>query len=270
MTPGYYDQDMDELQAAERAWLRAALSEVAGDEQPTTQPQALRDLAAGRRSMRRRRVVGGLVAVAAVSAALIPVAPRLASTGSGPGVAVRPAASGTVTGSLSIASGPSPSRSPNELAHPRLQGDGLSIEVPAVDSDGNQLLLYEFKLGSNPEANLEGVLTAAFGRAPSTSRPDCGQGPRTQSSWSGFSVLFDDGGQFVGWTDETGVGMTDAGIRVGATLTQLRRAFPDVSLLDGSLGTEWTTRRGLSGLLNGTKPTSKVTTIYAGETCFAR
>jgi hypothetical protein len=82
-------------------------------------------------------------------------------------------------------------------------------------------------------------------------------------------MLFD-GPRFVDRIDETGVGTTSDGIRVGATLAQLRRVFPNVKTAHGSLEPEWTTPKGLSGLVDGTTPTSKVTTIYVGETCFAR
>ena len=78
----------------------------------------------------------------------------------------------------------------------------------------------------------------------------------------------------MGWTDQGARGRrltTADGIGVGSTLAALRRSLGRVDVTAGSLGAEWTAAGGdLSGVLDGTSRTSRVTVISAGETCFFR
>ena len=77
------------------------------------------------------------------------------------------------------------------------------------------------------------------------------------------------GGRFVGWTaPETSPLTTADGIGAGATLGELRAARPDVQVRQG-LGTEWTSGE-LAGFLHGTRTSSRVTSLYAGDVCLAR
>jgi hypothetical protein len=90
----------------------------------------------------------------------------------------------------------------------------------------------------------------------------------------GFSLLFH-GKKFVGWTDQGAPGRRLAaadGTGVGITLGRLRALHPNkITVFRDSLGAEFShAGKGIDGLLSGTRPTSRVTTVFAGETCFFR
>jgi len=102
--------------------------------------------------------------------------------------------------------------------------------------------------------------------------PECGQGARTSLSQGGFSILLD-GTTFVGWSDlgTQGVSLTTAnGLGIGSTLAQVKQAEGPVTLDNATLGPEFFKENGISGFLSGLKDASKVTALYAGETCFFR
>jgi hypothetical protein len=117
------------------------------------------------------------------------------------------------------------------------------------------------------------ALRSTLGTVTRTTQTECGQGARGQLSREGFSALFD-GVAFVGWHDSGRVRPhleTMAGIGVGSTLASVRSVVADVQVTTDTLGPEWTAgEQGLGGLLDGTAPSSRVTQIYAGETCFFR
>jgi len=120
-------------------------------------------------------------------------------------------------------------------------------------------------------ASVSTALTTTLGELKVTRLEECGQGARTQLDRQGFSVLLQ-GTRFVGWTDAGGPDRhltTVDGIGVGSTLGQVRAQYPGVQVLTGTLGPEFTST-GLSGLVTATTAAAKVTTIYAGETCFFR
>jgi hypothetical protein len=166
-------------------------------------------------------------------------------------------ASGPASGS---ASGPGAADAPALV----LEVDGLGV---AVDASIRQL-----PFGTS-RAVITTALTTTLGALKATVQSECGQGPRTQLDGQGLSVLFS-GARFVGWTASGGTAghlTTGDGIGVGSTLAKVRAQYPGIKVSTDSLGPEFTSEGGgLSGLLDGTAPTSKVTTIYAGETCFFR
>ncbi len=146
-----------------------------------------------------------------------------------------------------------------------LAADGLGVQV-------GEASIRRLSFPDAPAARVRAAVTAALGPLTVAELPECGQGPRSGASRQRFSLLFD-GDRFVGWTDEGAAGRrltTADGIGVGSTLADLRRSLGAVDVAPGSLGTEWTAPGGLSGVLDGGRPTSKVTVISAGETCFFR
>jgi hypothetical protein len=117
------------------------------------------------------------------------------------------------------------------------------------------------------------TLTATLGPVTRTTLPECGQGPRTQLGSDGFTVLVD-GSRIVGWTDDGRSRprlTTAAGIGVGSTLAAVRDVIADVEVSTDTLGPEWfSAATTMGGLLDGTAAGSRITLVYAGETCFFR
>jgi hypothetical protein len=146
-----------------------------------------------------------------------------------------------------------------------LQSDGLGF-LTGTSS------IRQVPFAGDTAAAVRRALAAALGPLTVTPLPECGQGPRTSASRAGFSVLLD-GRRFVGWTDQGTPGRhltTADGLGIGSTLRQLRRSLGTVTVTTGTLGPEWTSPGGLSGLLDGTRPGSRATLIDSGETCFFR
>lgn len=129
-----------------------------------------------------------------------------------------------------------------------------------------------------PFGALSARVTAAvkdvLGAGKSSRNPECGQGPRSTYWVKGFSVLLN-GKKFVGWTDQGAPGRRLAaadGTGVGITLARLRALHPKkIKVFRSSLGWEFShAGKGINGLLTGNRPKSRVTTVFAGETCFFR
>ena len=106
--------------------------------------------------------------------------------------------------------------------------------------------------------------------------PDCGQGHAIgYARFRGGIELSFVGGKFVGWTLNDGGDVnfrTANGVGIGTTVATLQRLFPDVFIdpgneAEGGLRPSFSSDTGPSGWLAGVKPTSKVTSLYAGETC---
>ncbi len=144
-----------------------------------------------------------------------------------------------------------------------LEPDGLGFVVGPAS-------IRHVRFGSS-STTLRTALTAALGPLQTDVQSECGQGPRTSFSRNGFSVLIA-GSRFVGWTEQGGTPRrtTGDGIGVGSTLSALRASFGTVTLSRTSLGDEWASPGPIAGLISGRRPTSRVTTIYSGETCFFR
>ena len=137
-----------------------------------------------------------------------------------------------------------------------LQGEGLGL---ASGSSTRRLTFAEADAVSVREA-----LGRALG-ASTEVQNDCGA---LFVSYDGLVVVLR-GERFVGWTaPETSALTTADGIGAGATLGELRAARPDVQVRQ-DLGTEWTSGE-LAGFLDGTRTTSRVTSLYAGDVCLAR
>jgi len=197
------------------------------------------------------------------SAAPSPAAPAASSE------AASASASGASSGAAS--SGPaglsdaSASASPTSSDSPQLvlEVDGLGVAVGAS--------IRHLPFGT-PRSAVSAALTATLGELRVSRLTECGQGARTQLDRQGFSVLLQ-GTRFVGWTDAGSAGRhltTADGVGVGSTLGQVRAQYPGVSVTTGTLGPEFSSPRGLSGLTTAASSAGKVTTIYAGESCFFR
>ena len=119
---------------------------------------------------------------------------------------------------------------------------------------------------------VKNVVAKALGKPAVNDLPECGQGPRSSAVRAGFTVLLD-GATFVGWSDQGAKGRTLTtldGLGVGSTFADVKASRPGVTATSGTLGPEFTDTDGFGGILTGTSPKSRVTLLYAGETCFFR
>ncbi len=123
-----------------------------------------------------------------------------------------------------------------------------------------------------PQRDVLGMLERLRGPAAKGANKDCGAGPVDYATWpDGLSVVFQHN-RFVGWgIDSLGSGAlsTASGVGPGSTRENLEAAYADVSVLQSSLGTEFTAG-GFSGLIDGSKASSRITHMWAGISCVAR
>jgi len=162
---------------------------------------------------------------------------------------------------------PSPSPSPTAGFQPQLilEPDGLGFLVGPAS-------IRHLTFADTSADAIRTALAHVLGTLKTQPLPECGQGARTSLSRDGFSVLLS-GTKFVGWTDQgsKGITLTTAiGLGIGSTLAQVKQAEGAVTLDNATLGPEFFKENGISGFLTGLKDTSKVTAVYAGETCFFR
>jgi len=236
-------------------WLRQALGSVVGEEQPTTRHQSLRDLAIARRALRRRRVAQGIVAVAAASAALLPLNTGLLTS--------------NVGGDAVIASPDSTTNAPRY--EPALERSGEHPLGLVLQADGVYAITDKgrvtARLGKSTDADVIKVLDGIGAGEPSVrQKPKCVQGPRTRLGWrGGFSALFN-GQRFVGWLDE-GQGRTREGAKVGISYDLLRELIAPDDWKRDAASPNRATFKGINGTFDGTRSTAAVTSLWAGETC---
>lgn len=116
------------------------------------------------------------------------------------------------------------------------------------------------------------LVSAAIGKPTGQgANPECGAGPLETVDFARGLTLFFQEGAFAGWDIDgraAGPYATAAGIGIGATRAQLEALGP-VILPESTIGHEFIAG-DLSGLLDGTKPESKVTSLWAGTTCIFR
>lgn len=120
------------------------------------------------------------------------------------------------------------------------------------------------------------LASLALGRpVASGSHGDCGQGQVIGfAKFRGDFELSFVGGRLSGWTADSSALATDRGIRVGSSVTALRKAYPDIYTdagdeANGGLGPSFQSETGPSGWLDGVKPTSKIAGLFAGTTCLS-
>ncbi|MEO5938075.1 MAG: hypothetical protein ABIQ43_03595 [Sphingomonas sp.] len=106
--------------------------------------------------------------------------------------------------------------------------------------------------------------------------PECGQGHAIgYAKFRGGIELSFVGGKFVGWTLGYGGDQNfrmNNGVGIGTTAATLQKLLPNVFIDPGNeegggIGPGFTSDNWPNGWLDGDKPTSKVTSMYAGETC---
>jgi hypothetical protein len=123
------------------------------------------------------------------------------------------------------------------------------------------------------EPTVTSALKAALGEPSTTDigRPCDDGSSRAFDSvrYDGLVVFFFEA-QLSGWSAENKEFTTIDGIGPGSTLSDLKAAFPDVTVNpDSSLGVEFSSST-VGGVLDGTSDGSKVTTIFNGDLCILR
>ncbi|QDZ07845.1 hypothetical protein FPZ24_10405 [Sphingomonas panacisoli] len=121
------------------------------------------------------------------------------------------------------------------------------------------------------------IVSAGLGAPTKTGvYPECGSGHAIgYAKFRGGIELSFVGGELVGWTLEDGGSQNYRmanGVGIGTNVTTLQRLLPKVFVDPGNeegggLGPGFTLDDGPNGWLDGNKPTSKVTSMYSGETC---
>ncbi|MEP0873649.1 hypothetical protein NDA01_28325 [Trichocoleus desertorum AS-A10] len=154
-----------------------------------------------------------------------------------------------------------------------------SATVLALDSQGLRVVnkstgaTRAIAFGTK-EADVVSILTNLRGKPRNQGvNQECGAGPLGFARWAdGLSLQFNKG-RFAGWSvDGRSPGAnkltTINGVGTGSTRTQLNKAYT-VKVSQSSLGTEFSAG-SLGGLLSGSKPTDRVTSLWSGTTCFFR
>ena len=144
-----------------------------------------------------------------------------------------------------------------------LRGDGLGYTVSSKPS--------RLPFGTPRQAAITAV-TGMLGKPRSVRTvPDCGQGdPMVLAAFKGGLTLQFLHGKFSGWSLDRPADprfQTPAGIRIGSSRSDLKKAYPDADIDDGALGVMFTRSEGPSGFLDSMKPSARVIGLYAGETC---
>jgi hypothetical protein len=139
----------------------------------------------------------------------------------------------------------------------RLAGDGLRL--------GEERIVF----GTPRDTALAAISRGMDGKPQLTGTDaECGPGPLDFATWDkGLRANFQDG-KFVGWTGAVDLKIAE-GIGFGSKRSSVEAAYhPKVE--QTSLGTEFTTKDGLSGVFESEAKDAAVSDIWAGMTCIAR
>jgi hypothetical protein len=166
---------------------------------------------------------------------------------------------------------PAPADAPAAPAAPGqalLEADGFMPANPGGRGTG-----LKFAFGMTEAEVIAAMTQLRGGQTPTRSaNAECGVGPLTFADWGdGFQLVFADG-KFAGWlaTDRAPPGFaTASGVGVGSTLAQARAGLPGLAVTEGTIGHEFAAGE-IFGLLSGAGDQARVTTLWAGVSCFFR
>lgn len=138
-----------------------------------------------------------------------------------------------------------------------------------------------------PFAQLVRTVTAVLGQAPARVgvNGECGAGPLKMATWAnGLTLAFQEKPrragaagrpwEFVGWALYSGrsagpAPTTVAGVGLGSTRAEMERAYV-ITVMESTLGQEFSTTSGLYGLFDGTGPQARVAALWSGTSCVFR
>ena len=149
-----------------------------------------------------------------------------------------------------------------------LEGDGFMPANPGGHGTGLKL-----SFGA-PRGTVITYMTGLHGgTAPQTdSNDECGAGPVQFARWDDDLTLAFQDGKFAGWWagEKAPAGFsTVQDIHVGSTLAEVRAAWPDVEVMNDSIGPEFASA-DIFGTLTGTTASARVTALWAGVSCVFR
>lgn len=148
----------------------------------------------------------------------------------------------------------------------RLTGNGLATASPGLHSSG------QLTFGQSRD-KVVAAITAIRGAPTATGRnAECPSGAVDFVSYGPLDLHFQ-GGRFAGWVLDAAATPPieeEYGLRIGWTRADLASSDQGpATFKTGSLGPEFDFG-GIGGLLDGPGRNAKVTTLFAGVTCFAR
>jgi hypothetical protein len=192
----------------------------------------------------------------------------------------------TSTSTASPTSGPASTSTSTTVrgVTPTTTGPATSTRAPvAVAADG-----FEVTSGSTTKRYIySGKVTVSaikdafrpqLGDPYKESDEQCEAGKLHWVRWKAVDVYFS-GGQLAGWglPPQAPAPMlkTAGGIGIGSTRPEIERAFPNVTVEESTLGTEWFAAgaapdTGLSGIFASDKPDARNEAMWSGRTCLAR
>lgn len=169
----------------------------------------------------------------------------------------------TTTTNTVVAAEPTPAASPTTASAPAM-GGGVQIAGNGLRVGGEMVAF-----GTAKDAALKAI-SAGMGGAPEKQEKlsDCGPGPLDSANWSkGLAVYFQDD-KLVGWSGAVDL-KTAEGIGFGSTRAAVETAYQP-TIEQTSLGTEFTTKDGLSGTFESEAKDASVGDVWAGMTCVMR
>ena len=145
-----------------------------------------------------------------------------------------------------------------------LSGDGFTVGAAAahfkVTTRASAIALVGNVLGKPTEVGSHG---------------DCGQGEKIgYARFRGDFELSFISGKLSGWTEDSPGLATGRKVRVGMTVAELRKAYPDVTTdpgdeANGGLGPSFEREGGPYGWIDGVKASSRIIGLFAGATCLS-
>ncbi|MCH2487202.1 MAG: aspartate-semialdehyde dehydrogenase [Erythrobacter sp.] len=147
----------------------------------------------------------------------------------------------------------------------RLRSDGIEV----TGAEGTYLAF------DSPRDTVESELARVLGPIVDRSRnAECGAGTVDSTSFPGGLTVNFQAGRMEGWylSDTQSVASdiaTAEGITIGKDERALDTAY-EVEQIESTLGDEFTTEVGISGILAGAEGSRIVEALYSGTTCFFR
>jgi hypothetical protein len=156
---------------------------------------------------------------------------------------------------------PAPPAAPAARPPLVLEGGGLGI----AGASPPRMLAFD-----TPKAATIEAVAKALRRPPTElgENEECGGGGLEHAEWKDEIRLYFQDGRFVGW-ENAGKLKTSGGIGTGSSRADVAK-LPGFEVEESTLGTEFRSGGGLSGLLASKAPDARVTDLWGGDICTFR